>query len=313
MRFESLNDAMDEFFSRVEVQRSTHKKKSQIKESLGRVEKVRIVRLVKYLKHSNIASTKHTLRAQTQVRRQVQTRIESLSRQRDTNTKRAQAIEANASFVNEAISSINNALASGIDWNAFKDILETQRRMRHPVATALKSLQLNDNKISLSLSCYDDDGERENLTVSLDLSLTAHANAQQYYAKRKANQVKYESAVATAEKAVSAAKMKHEKMLKKKQKTVNRIKIERKRYWFEKFDWFVSPEGYLVISGRNAQQNELLVKRYLRQGIDVFVHADLHGAATCVVRLCCLSLSLPLISKHNSTLAGTKSSQERRR
>jgi predicted ribosome quality control (RQC) complex YloA/Tae2 family protein len=123
--------------------------------------------------------------------------------------------------------------------------------------------------------------------------------------------VKYESAVATAEKAVSAAKMKHEKMLKKKQKTVNRIKIERKRYWFEKFDWFVSPEGYLVISGRNAQQNELLVKRYLRQGIDVFVHADLHGAATCVVCFV-LSLFIFLIS-NTTTLVGTKSSQERRR
>ena len=282
VRFDSLNDAMDEFFSRVEVQRSTQKKVSQIKQSLGRVEKVR---------------------------RQVETRIESLSRQRDTNTKRAQAIEANASFVNEAISSINNALASGIDWTALKDILDTQRRMLHPVATALKSLHLDDNKISLSLTCYDDDGVQEHLTVSIDLSLTAHANAQQYYAKRKANQVKYESAVATAEKAVSAAKIKHEKMLKRKQKTVNRIKIERKRYWFEKFDWFVSPEGYLVIAGRNAQQNELLVKRYLRQGIDVFVHADLHGAATCVVCIHVPSvLNLYLSFVLQSTRVGTKSS-----
>uniref|UniRef100_A0A8R1Y260 NFACT RNA-binding domain-containing protein n=1 Tax=Onchocerca volvulus TaxID=6282 RepID=A0A8R1Y260_ONCVO len=31
--------------------------------------------------------------------------------------------------------------------------------------------------------------------------------------------------------------------------------------WFEKFFWFVSSENYLVIGGRNAQQDELLVKR----------------------------------------------------
>lgn len=38
----------------------------------------------------------------------------------------------------------------------------------------------------------------------------------------------------------------------------------RKPYWFERFHWFVSSENYLVLSGRDAQQNELLVKRYLR-------------------------------------------------
>jgi len=36
-------------------------------------------------------------------------------------------------------------------------------------------------------------------------------------------------------------------------------------------------------SGRDAQQNEVLVKRYLREG-DAYVHADVHGAATCIVR-----------------------------
>ena len=38
-----------------------------------------------------------------------------------------------------------------------------------------------------------------------------------------------------------------------------------------------------MLAGRDAQQNELLVKRYLKKG-DVYVHADLHGAATCVVK-----------------------------
>ena len=40
----------------------------------------------------------------------------------------------------------------------------------------------------------------------------------------------------------------------------------RKPYWFERFNWFISGENYLVLSGRDAQQNELLVKRYLRCG-----------------------------------------------
>jgi predicted ribosome quality control (RQC) complex YloA/Tae2 family protein len=57
----------------------------------------------------------------------------------------------------------------------------------------------------------------------------------------------------------------------------------RKPHWFEKFHWFVTSENQLVLSGRDAQQNELLVKRYLRKD-DLYVHADLHGAATTIVR-----------------------------
>ncbi len=50
----------------------------------------------------------------------------------------------------------------------------------------------------------------------------------------------------------------------------------RKPMWFERFHWFVSSENYLCVSGRDAQQNELLVKRHLKRG-DVYVHAELHG------------------------------------
>jgi predicted ribosome quality control (RQC) complex YloA/Tae2 family protein len=38
-----------------------------------------------------------------------------------------------------------------------------------------------------------------------------------------------------------------------------------------------------VIGGRDAQQNELIVKRYMKQS-DVYVHADLHGASSVVIK-----------------------------
>jgi len=51
--------------------------------------------------------------------------------------------------------------------------------------------------------------------------------------------------------------------------------------WFEKFFWFISSENYLVIAGKDAQQNETIVKKYLKNG-DVYVHADIHGASSCI-------------------------------
>jgi predicted ribosome quality control (RQC) complex YloA/Tae2 family protein len=43
--------------------------------------------------------------------------------------------------------------------------------------------------------------------------------------------------------------------------TVSQIREIRKVHWFEKFNWFITSEGYLVLCGRDMQQNELLVKR----------------------------------------------------
>lgn len=46
---------------------------------------------------------------------------------------------------------------------------------------------------------------------------------------------------------------------------------------------FVTSDNYLVVAGKDAQQNEQLVKRYLRPG-DAYLHAEVHGAATCILR-----------------------------
>ncbi len=62
---------------------------------------------------------------------------------------------------------------------------------------------------------------------------------------------------------------------------------------FEKFLWFISSENYLVIGGRDQQQNELVVKRHMRPG-DLYVHADLHGASSCIIKNPSGNFHLPL-------------------
>ena len=53
--------------------------------------------------------------------------------------------------------------------------------------------------------------------------------------------------------------------------------------WFEKYRWFFSSEGILVIGGRDAASNDLIVRRYLNPG-DFYVHADVHGAPSVIVK-----------------------------
>ncbi len=57
----------------------------------------------------------------------------------------------------------------------------------------------------------------------------------------------------------------------------------RKPNWFERYRWFHSSEGILVIGGRDAASNDLIVRRYLNPG-DKYVHADIHGAPSVIVK-----------------------------
>jgi len=57
----------------------------------------------------------------------------------------------------------------------------------------------------------------------------------------------------------------------------------RKTRWFERYRWFISSEGGIVIAGRDASSNDLLVRKHLKDG-DFYVHADVHGAASVVVK-----------------------------
>jgi predicted ribosome quality control (RQC) complex YloA/Tae2 family protein len=56
-----------------------------------------------------------------------------------------------------------------------------------------------------------------------------------------------------------------------------------RRRWFHRFRWFETADGVLVVGGRDAKQNEELVRKYLGGG-DTFVHADVHGAPVVVVK-----------------------------
>jgi len=53
--------------------------------------------------------------------------------------------------------------------------------------------------------------------------------------------------------------------------------------WFEKFRWFNSSEGLLVIGGRDATSNETILKRYLNPE-DLVMHAEAHGAPFFIVK-----------------------------
>ena len=60
-------------------------------------------------------------------------------------------------------------------------------------------------------------------------------------------------------------------------------KKKEKRWWFERFRWCVTSDGNVVVGGRDAKSNEILVKKHMKEG-DRYVHADIHGAPSCILK-----------------------------
>jgi predicted ribosome quality control (RQC) complex YloA/Tae2 family protein len=53
--------------------------------------------------------------------------------------------------------------------------------------------------------------------------------------------------------------------------------------WFEQFNWFFTSDNLLFISGKTAEQNELIVKKYMDQS-DVYIHSEVFGSGSGILK-----------------------------
>lgn len=122
----------------------------------------------------------------------------------------------------------------------------------------------------------------EGVTVDLSYRKSVYENASMYYEEAKKVHEKIDG--------VKAALTQAEKKLKvlqqlgiQAERAVDEPQRQRKRRWFEKFHWAHSHDGVLIIGGRDAASNELLIKRHTNPD-DVVLHADIAGAPFVVVK-----------------------------
>ncbi|MDY7082724.1 MAG: NFACT RNA binding domain-containing protein, partial [Halobacteria archaeon] len=53
--------------------------------------------------------------------------------------------------------------------------------------------------------------------------------------------------------------------------------------WYDRFRWFRTSDGFLVIGGRNADQNEEIYKKYMEPH-DLFFHTQAEGGPITVLK-----------------------------
>lgn len=146
---------------------------------------------------------------------------------------------------------------------------------------------LSDESDESDISDFEEDGEpkygnvknireeksKENseILISIDLSLSAYANASAYFDAKKATLEKQRKVEQNADKALKSIQQKIEKDLIKKQKeSHDTLRAIRTPYFFEKYFWFISSEGFVVVMGKGAPETDQIFSKYIRDD-DIFV------------------------------------------
>ncbi len=123
----------------------------------------------------------------------------------------------------------------------------------------------------------------EDLTFPLNLRHSIQENAAHYYTKAK----KAEKKLKGTEKAIRETRTKIKQLRQQKIQQATEIQRRptkrRKKGWYEKFRWFHSSDGFLVIGGRDATTNEIIIKRHMEPH-DIVFHADIHGAPFVLIK-----------------------------
>lgn len=288
LEFDGFNNAVDEFYSSIEGQKLESRLSEREKNAEKKLEAAR-------QDHVN--------------------RLGGLQQVQEMHVRKAQAIEANLQKVQEAVVAINSLIAQGMDWAEIARLIEMEQARQNTVAQMIKlPLKLYENTATLFLEARFDDEEdfegnetdsaisdsedeeaqkskpkttatpETRLAVDIDLALSPWSNARQYYDQKKSAAVKEQKTLQSSEKALKSTEKKISADLKRGLKQEKQVlRPVRQQLWFEKFIFFISSDNYLVLGGRDAQQNEILYKKYLKKG-DVYVHADLQGAASVIIK-----------------------------
>jgi predicted ribosome quality control (RQC) complex YloA/Tae2 family protein len=132
------------------------------------------------------------------------------------------------------------------------------------------------------------------MEVEIDIKRSAYENASIYFEKAKKLKKKVEKAKKLLEEVKKELekelKGKKEEKEKKKDKEVKEEKTEKgeneeekDKEWYEKYRWFFTSNGFLVIGGKNAEQNDEIYYKYF-EDYDIFFHADIRGGSAVILK-----------------------------
>jgi len=146
----------------------------------------------------------------------------------------------------------------------------------------VKTFNPEENTLILILK----DTKNSFFDVKIDFRKTVSENAEKAYGENKKLKSKLRGAKIALEKTNDQIKQLEKQIKKEDEKKKEEIKNkdeEEKKFWFENYRWFISSKGNIVLAGRDAKTNDIIVKKYLAKG-DRYAHADISGAPSVIIK-----------------------------
>jgi len=170
---------------------------------------------------------------------------------------------------------ISNAKQMGESWEQIITRLKKEKELGRSPAVYFDTF--NPKILVLTLSV-------DGVVFPLQINRSVQANAAEYYERMKKAERKLEG----AKKAMLETQRRIDELREKWTRKIEDTRAEVpsrqvRKNWYEKFRWFTSSEGFLVLGGRDAITNEILIKKHLEPS-DLVLHADVVGAPFVVIK-----------------------------
>lgn len=226
---------------------------------------------------------------------QQESAIERFEREADAEREKAELVYAEYETVEDVLSTIREAREQELPWTEITARIETAAEEGLEAAQAIEEIDGTTGRVTVALG--DEPIEVELLVAEgVERNADRLYNAAKELASKKAGaqSALEETATELEELATRRREWSPEEASEDEQPeeepveavdwtTRSSVPIRQDDQWYERFRWVRTGSGFLVIGGRNADQNEELVKKYMETG-DRFFHTQAHGAPVTVLK-----------------------------
>ncbi|WP_458205426.1 ribosome rescue protein RqcH [Haladaptatus sp. NG-SE-30] len=267
--FESFNAAADDYFTNLDLTEDEGTQSAQEPQKpdfQGQIEK------------------------QKRIIEQQEGAIEGFERQAQAEREKAELLYGNYGFVDEILSTVRNARGEDTPWEEIEARFEEGAERGIPEAEAVQEIDEREGTVTIEI----DDTE-----ITLEPEDGVEKNADRIYTEAK----RIEEKKAGAQAAIEDTREELEAVRKRREEweaeptpvdeeeeskdidwlARQSIPVRKQEQWYERFRWFRTSDGFLVLGGRNADQNEELVKKYMDRN-DLFFHSQAHGGAVTILK-----------------------------
>jgi len=224
--------------------------------------------------------------------------IEDFEAEAQAERERAELLYAEYDLVDEIISTVRSAREDDVSWDAIAAKFEEGAEHGIDAAEAVLDVDGSEGTVTVEL---------DDRRVTVDTSMGVEKNADHHYTEAKRIEEKKEG----AEAAIENTREELEAVEKRREEweaddedeggaddgdgdgdeetedtdwlSKPSIPVRQSESWYEEYRWFHTSDDFLVIGGRNADQNEELVEKYLDRH-DRFFHAQAHGGPVTLLK-----------------------------